>query len=119
MAKTVMVVDDSEFTRNLLKSIILDAGADEVVEASDGAEAIKKYAETKPDLVLMDMVMPNVTGNQALKEIIEYDNDAKIIIYTSSDQQRIIKEVLEAGAIDIVTKPLIRDDVLALLDKYL
>jgi two-component system chemotaxis response regulator CheY len=117
--KTVMIADDSIFTRNFMKKMVLEAGAEEVIEAKDGREAIDKYEESAPELVLMDIMMPNMNGLEAIKAIRTKHNDAKIAMYTASNQEIIIREALNEGAIDFLPKPISKEDVFIVVKKYL
>ncbi|MBN2458035.1 response regulator [Candidatus Woesearchaeota archaeon] len=119
MAKTVLVVDDSSFTRNLLKNMILEVIDVSVIEASDGNEAIAMFDEMKPDMVFMDVMMPNLNGLEALKQIIGRDADAKVVIYTSTQQNVVAKEAVDAGASDFITKPITKESIVAIINKYL
>jgi two-component system, chemotaxis family, chemotaxis protein CheY len=117
--KTVMIADDSIFTRNFVKKLVIEAGAEEVIEAKDGREAIEKYEETKPELVLMDIMMPNVNGLEAIRTILEKHADAKIVMYTASNQEMVIKEALNNGALDFLPKPMSPEALSAVVKKYL
>lgn len=99
-----LTVDDAMFMRAMLKQILEPAGF-EVVEAGNGAEGLKAYQEHKPDVVLMDITMPEMDGLQATKAIKEIDPNAKIIICSALGQQATVIEAMEAGASDYVTKP--------------
>lgn len=103
MAK-IMVVDDAMFMRKKCAQL-LTAQGHQVLEAANGAEAIAKYQEAKPDAVLLDITMPGVDGLQALKNIIAVDPNARVAMCTAMGQQSIVMEALKAGAIDFVVKP--------------
>ncbi|MFP4112381.1 MAG: response regulator [Candidatus Woesearchaeota archaeon] len=118
MGINVMVVDDSAFMRNMLKNIISEAGSQVVAEAGNGQEAMDKFGESNPDLVFMDIMMPNVNGIEALKGIIAKNKGAKVVMCTSVGQQKIINEAVEAGASDFIVKPFQKDDVLSVIKKY-
>jgi two-component system chemotaxis response regulator CheY len=119
---TVMVVDDASFMRAVLKKIILQSGNEIIAEAANGDEAITKYTETKPDLVLMDIVMPPTPrakdGIEALKGIISADPAAKVVMCSSMGQQALIAEALKSGAKDFVIKPFQPQKVMEVLTKY-
>ena len=91
----------------------------EVVEAKDGEEAVQAYREVKPDVVLMDFAMPRKNGMVALNEIRRFDPHAKIIMLTALGQQAIVLRVMQAGAIDFLTKPYDPDRILSVLKKVL
>jgi two-component system chemotaxis response regulator CheY len=103
--KTALIVDDTKFMRNMLKSILTKKGIEIVAEASNGKEAVEKYKEFKPDLVTMDIIMPEVDGIQAVKEIMKINSDAKIIMCSAMGQQALVIEAIQSGAKDFVIKP--------------
>jgi len=119
---TVMVVDDASFMRAVLKKIVLQSGNEIVAEAANGDEAITKYEASKPDLVLMDIVMPPTPrakdGIEALKGIISTDPAAKVVMCSSMGQQALIAEALKSGAKDFVVKPFQPQKVMEVLTKY-
>ena len=117
MAK-VLVVDDAAFMR-LRACKVLQAHGHEVVQAENGADAVRQYAEHRPDAVLMDITMPRMDGLAALKEIRKIDPDARVAMVTAMGQQAIVMEALRAGAKDFVLKPFQPDRVLGALQKLL
>ena len=104
MAK-IMLVDDAAFMRMMLKKALTESGYTDFVEAQDGAEAVKKYGEENPDLVIMDITMPNMDGLQALKKIRESDPNAKVVMCTAMGQEAMVVEAIKSGAKDFVVKP--------------
>ena len=120
--RTVMVVDDASFMRAVLKKIILQSGHEIIAEAANGDEAINQYQNSKPDLVLMDIVMPPTPrakdGIEALKQIVLADPEAKIVMCSSMGQQALIAEALKSGAKDFVVKPFQPQKVMEVLSKY-
>jgi two-component system chemotaxis response regulator CheY len=118
----VLIVDDASFMRAVLKKIILQQGHAVVAEAGSGDEAIDKFLQLKPDLVLMDIVMPPGTkakdGIEALKQIMLVNPQAKIVMCSSMGQQALITEALQSGAKDFVTKPFKPEKVMEVLSKY-
>ena len=114
----VLVVDDALFARILLKKILSDAGH-EVVEASTGKEAMEKYSTLRPDVVTLDIIMPDMDGITALKEIKKIDPNAKIIMITSVDSDRKLIECIEAGASGYIVKPFEPSQVLKEIDRVL
>ena len=100
----ILVVDDAAFMRTMLKRILEDEGF-EVQEAPDGDVAVKKYREAKFDLVTMDIVMPNMDGVTAVKEIMKFDPEAKIIMITALAHKTLVLRALRAGARDFIVKP--------------
>jgi two-component system chemotaxis response regulator CheY len=114
----VLVVDDAAFMRVRAAKVLMDNGH-EVQQAENGLEAVKMYAEWRPDAVLMDITMPEMDGLEALKEIRKFDPAAKIAMVTAMGQQAIVMEALKAGAKDFVLKPFQPDRVLGALQKLL
>jgi len=103
--KRVLIVDDAVVMRMMIKGILSKNGYDVVGEAQNGLEAVDKYKALRPDLVTMDMVMPEMDGVTAVKHIVAVDPSAKIIMCTSMGQQALLDEALEAGATSYITKP--------------
>ena len=112
----VLICDDSMFARKKLNMTITGFGVKEVYEATDGEEAIAKYNQYKPDVVFMDIIMPKVTGIEALKQITEANPDAKIIMASSVGTQGHLKEALKAGATDFLQKPITDEDAKKILE---
>lgn len=104
MAK-IMLVDDAAFMRMMIKKALSDSGYSDFVEAQDGAEAVQKYEEEKPDMVIMDITMPNMDGLQALKKIKENDPNARVVMCTAMGQESMVVEAIKSGAKDFVVKP--------------
>ena len=117
MAK-VMVVDDAAFMRVRAAKVLADNGH-EVLQAENGADAVRQYAEHRPDAVLMDITMPEMDGLEALKEIRKIDPEARVAMVTAMGQQAIVMEALRAGAKDFILKPFQPDRVLGALQKLL
>lgn len=105
MAPSVLVVDDALFMRMMIKDILSKDGFVVVGEAENGAEAVEKYANLKPDLVTMDIVMPEMDGIEAVRSIIKIDPGAKVLMCSAMGQQPLVVEALEAGARDFIIKP--------------
>ncbi|MCH6266593.1 response regulator [Neobacillus citreus] len=101
----IMVVDDSQFMRNLIKEILNEANIRNIIEAENGEEAVKKYKLYSPDVVVMDITMPLLNGLDALEEIIKIAPKAKVIMCSSVGQQSTIQDALKIGASDFVVKP--------------
>ncbi|MGB4006682.1 MAG: response regulator [Halanaerobiales bacterium] len=112
MSRKILVVDDSAFMRAILKNILVDAGYEVIGEAGDGKDAIEKYKELKPELVTMDVTMPDVNGIEAARSIIDYDKDANIIICTAMGQDWMITDAYNLGIKDFLLKPFKRTEVL-------
>ena len=119
MPKTVLIVDDSEFMRKLLKDIIEQDGYKIVGETGDGSKALKLYEQLKPDIITMDIILPNKTGIEIVKEInkVDKDNNTKIVMVTALGQQQLVMEALQAGAKEYITKPFEKDKILEVLKR--
>ena len=100
-----MIVDDAMFMRGVLRRILEQSGYEVVGEASNGIEAIEKYKELKPDLVTMDITMPDMTGLVAVKAIKEIDSDARVIMCSAMGQNAMVMEAIKNGALDFIIKP--------------
>lgn len=105
MKKTLLIADDSLFMRTWLRNMVDDSMFQVIMEAKDGSEAIKKYKEYTPDIVLLDITMPRVNGLTALKEIRLYDPAAKVIMCSALGQESLVMEALQCGAKDFIIKP--------------
>ena len=116
MAK-IMLVDDAAFMRMMVKNALSKSGYDNFVEAQDGAEAVKKYDEENPDMVIMDITMPNMDGLQALKKIKEEDGAANVIMCSAMGQQAMVIESIQNGAKDFIVKPFQAERVLEAVKK--
>ena len=119
MAQRILIVDDAAFMRMMIKEILTKNGFTVVGEASDGLQAVDKYKELKPDLVTMDITMPEMDGIQALKEIRAYDTSAKIIMCSAMGQQAMVIDAIQAGARDFIVKPFQADRVVEAIRKTL
>lgn len=119
MGKKILIVDDAAFMRMMIKDILTKNDFEVVGEAGDGQEAIDKYKEHKPDLVMMDITMPDMDGITSLKEIIKIDPQAKIIMCSAMGQQAMVIDAIQAGAKDFIVKPFQGDRVLEAIKKTL
>ncbi len=117
MAGRILIVDDAPIIRLMLKDILVANGYEVVGEGSDGNEGVQKYKELKPDVVTMDITMPEKDGIQALEEILAMDEDAKIIVITAIDQREALMEAIRVGAADYIIKPFETDRVLSAIRK--
>ena len=104
MAKNILICDDAAFMRMMIKDILTKNGYNVAGEAENGVKAIEKYAEVKPDLVLMDITMPEMDGIQALKKIKEIDGGANVIMCSAMGQQAMVIEAIQNGAKDFSLK---------------
>ena len=117
MAKNILICDDAAFMRMMIKDILTKNGYGIAGEAENGAVAVEKYLETKPDLVMMDITMPEKDGIQALKEIRAKDSSASIIMCSAMGQQAMVIEAIQSGARDFIVKPFQADRVLEAVKK--
>ena len=117
MAKNILISDDAAFMRMMIKDILTKNGYNVVGEAENGARAVEKYNELKPDLVLMDITMPEMDGIQALKKIKENDPSASVIMCSAMGQQAMVIESIQAGAKDFIVKPFQADRVIEAVKK--
>lgn len=108
----ILICDDAMFMRLMLKDMITKNGHEVIGEASNGIEAIEKYKELQPDLVTLDITMPIKDGIEALKEIIAYDKDAKVIMCSAMGQQMMVMEAIQSGALDFIVKPFQPDRII-------
>ena len=117
MAVRVLVVDDAAFMRMMVKDILSKNGYEVVGEAENGMKALEKYQELKPDLVTMDITMPEMDGISAVKEIKKVDPNAKIVMCSAMGQQAMVIESIQNGAKDFIVKPFQADRVLEAVKK--
>ena len=119
MSQTVLIVDDAAFMRMMIKDILEKNGYEVVGEAENGNVAVEKYKELSPDLVTMEITMPEKDGISALKEIKEVDPDAKVIMCSAMGQQAMVIDAIQAGAKDFIVKPFQADRVIEAVSKAL
>jgi two-component system chemotaxis response regulator CheY len=117
MAK-ILVVDDAEFLRVRIAKMLVGDGH-EIVEAENGAKAVNMYKAARPDVVLMDITMPEMDGLSALKAIRAFDPRARVVMLTALGQESVVLEAIKSGARDFVVKPFERDRVLGAISKLL
>ncbi|GMX65592.1 MULTISPECIES: response regulator [Paenibacillus] len=115
--KKILIVDDSLFMRMILRNVIQELGYETVAEASNGLEALTLYSELKPDLVTLDITMPEMDGITALEEIKNMDPDAKVIMVSAMGQQALLIRAVSMGASDFIVKPFSKDRVREALKK--
>ena len=117
MAKNMLVCDDAAFMRMMIKDILSKNGYNVAGEAENGLKAVEKYKEVSPDLVLMDITMPEMDGIQALREIKKVDAGAKVIMCSAMGQQAMVIESIQAGAKDFIVKPFQAERVIEAVKK--
>lgn len=116
---TVLLVDDAAFMRMMLKDVLIKGGYDVVAEAENGKVAVEKYKSCSPDIVIMDITMPEMDGLEAVRAIKALDSSAKIIMCSAMGQQGMVVEAIQAGAKDFIVKPFQADRVMDALKKVL
>ena len=119
MAKSILICDDAAFMRMMKKEILTKNGYNVAGEAENGAKGVEKYNELKPDLVLMDITMPEMDGIEALKAIKASDAGAKVIMCSAMGQQAMVIESIQAGDKDFIVKPFQADRVLEAVKKVI
>lgn len=119
MGKKILIVDDAAFMRMMIKDILTKNGYEVVGEAENGLRAIEKYKELIPDLIIMDITMPEVDGIQAVKEIRKINSDTKIIMCSAMGQQAMVIESIQAGAKDFIVKPFQAERVIEAVKKVI
>ena len=116
MSATVMIVDDAVFMRNILRAIINDKGYAVIAEAASGIEAMKSLHDHDPDIVILDIILPDVNGLDLLESILKVHPRAKVVICSSISQEPIIKKALDHGAKAFIQKPFTPEKVLEALE---
>jgi two-component system chemotaxis response regulator CheY len=119
MGAKVMIVDDAAFMRMMLRDILVKNGFDVVGEADNGKVAVQLYSDLKPDVVTMDITMPEMDGISAIKEIRKADPSARVVMVSAMGQQAMVIEAIRSGAADFIVKPFQPDRVLEALSKAL
>jgi two-component system chemotaxis response regulator CheY len=115
MKNRILIVDDSFYMRTMLKNVLTDAGYEVVGEAANGQQAIEMAASTKPDLITLDVILPDNTGLDVLKGIRENDPDVKVVMCSAVGQEVIVNEALESGASAYIVKPFSEEKVLEIV----
>ncbi|WP_027963198.1 response regulator [Halalkalibacillus halophilus] len=119
MSNRILIVDDAAFMRMMIKDILEKNDYEVAGEAENGQEAVEQYNELKPDLVTLDITMPEKDGITALKEILQEHPDAKIIMCSAMGQQAMVIDAIQAGAKDFIVKPFQADRVIEAISKAL
>ena len=105
MKLRVLIVDDAIFMRKMISDILVENGMEVVGEADTGVKAVEKFMELRPDLVTMDIIMPEMNGIDAVRKIVEFDKQAKVVMCSALGQQALVQEAITAGARDFLIKP--------------
>ncbi|MFA5575816.1 MAG: response regulator [Tissierellaceae bacterium] len=119
MSNGILIVDDASFMRMMIKDILTKNGFSVSGEAENGVKAIEQYKDLNPELVIMDITMPEMDGIQAVKEIKKINSNAKIIMCSAMGQQAMVIEAIQAGAKDFIVKPFQSDRVVEAVKKVL
>lgn len=119
MGKRILIVDDAAFMRMMIKNILLKNGYEVVGEAENGKDAVSLYSESKPDLVTMDITMPEMDGIESVKAIRATDPSASIIMCSAMGQQSMVMDAIQAGAKDFIVKPFQQDRLLQAIERVL
>jgi len=119
VSHTVLICDDAVFMRTMISDILAESGFEVVGQAETGVQAIERYKTLRPDLVTMDIVMPDMGGIDAVREITSFDANAKILMCSAMGQQALVVEAIQAGAKDFVVKPFQPSRVLEAVQRVL
>ncbi len=119
MNARILIADDLSFMRMIQKEILTERGYIVVGEAGNGMEAVERYAELKPDLVVLDITMPHMNGLEAMQKILKLDRNARIIICSTMGQQNLILDAISAGVKDFIVKPFKPERILSAIEKAL
>lgn len=119
MERTILIADDAAFMRMLIKDTVSKQGYTNIIEASDGEKACEMYLNYKPDLVFMDITMPNKNGLEALAEIKKMDKFAKVVMCSAMGQEAMVVDAIRLGAIDFIVKPFKPERLVQVVKKVL
>ncbi len=114
----VLIADDSSFMRTVIKNYLKNFENLEIDEASDGQETIEKYKSFKPELILLDIIMPKLNGLDVLREIRKIDKTVKIVIITSVGQSSVVEEAMNLGAEKFITKPFRYEEIVEVINEF-
>lgn len=117
--RKVLIVDDAAFMRLAIKQMLEKNGFEQIEEAANGVEAVEKYKVLSPDIVTMDITMPDMDGIEALKKIMEYDPKAKVVMVSAMGQESMVKDAIISGAKNFIVKPIKEDQLIKTLIKVL
>lgn len=119
MNKRILIVDDSFYMRTMLKNMLTDAGYEVVGEAANGAQALEMAASTSPDLITLDVILPDNTGLDVLKNLRQSNPDSKVVMCSAVGQEVIVNEAIENGALAYIVKPFSEERVLEIVSNAL
>ncbi len=115
----IMVVDDAGFMRKMVQTHLTSVGYNNFIEGEDGEQAVALYQEHSPDLVIMDITMPNLNGIQALEKIKSIDPAAKVVMCSAMGQESMVMEAIKLGALDFIVKPFKQERIIQTVTKVL
>ncbi len=115
----ILLVDDAGFMRMMIKNYLTKAGYTNFVEGEDGAQAVQLYQQEKPDLLIMDITMPNMDGIEALREIKKIDPGARVVMCSAMGQESMVMEAITLGAMDFIVKPFKEERIVQTVSKVL
>ena len=115
----ILGVDDAGFMRKMVQTHLSKAGYTDFLEGEDGVRAVDIYKETKPDLVIMDITMPNLNGIEALRQIKAFDAEAKVVMCSAMGQEAMVMEAIKLGALDFIVKPFKAERIVQTVNKVL
>lgn len=115
----ILIVDDAGFMRKMVQTHLSKAGYTDFLEGEDGLRAVELYRESKPDLVIMDITMPNLNGIEALRQIKQFDAEAKIVMCSAMGQEAMVMEAIKLGALDFIVKPFKAERIVQTVNKVL
>ena len=119
MGKKILIVDDALFMRKVIRNVLEESGYTDITEAQDGKEALLKYEEGRPDIILLDITMPGMSGLEILEEILRRNPDQKVVMCSAIGQEAMIQKAVDMGAADFIVKPFEKEKLRKTVERYL